>query len=333
MERLTSIENALDEALDALVASDPGRARDLVEGHPESAELAALLSVAAGVRETLSAVPSPAVRARHVRTLMEEAGRLSDPQTVAAPARRPSPLRRWLLRPVAVLGIVAILGGPATAAFASDALPGDPLYGTKLAVEKLRLAIERDPAGDVDLHLAFAERRLDELSRLIAEGASGKQIGRALAGLKSHREAARRGVDAMQGLGKDREALKAHLGAVLQKHVTVLGGLAEQAGCEQSDPDAGKPQCRGLLNAIDNSQKALDRRGGAATGQEPPGQEPPGQEKKPDTPPGPPPGKGPGAETSSPREGGQQPGPPGDIPPAGPPTNGRGAGQGGPGSP
>src|SRR5207245_10732202 len=65
----------------------------------------------------------------------------------------------------------ALLVGGLTAAAASDnSLPGDPLYGIKLGVERARLATTFDSAARVRLELQFADVRLAEAQRLFAAG-------------------------------------------------------------------------------------------------------------------------------------------------------------------
>ncbi len=72
----------------------------------------------------------------------------------------------WLATLATALSLV--LGSTVTVA-ADRSLPGDRLYGVKQSVENARLA-RTDDAGDVALYLDFADRRLDEASRLLAAG-------------------------------------------------------------------------------------------------------------------------------------------------------------------
>lgn len=73
---------------------------------------------------------------------------------------------------VAVVMIVAFLFGGAgiTAYAAQSALPGDALYGVKTGLEQTQASLASDAARKVELYLRFAERRLDEIARLIDEG-------------------------------------------------------------------------------------------------------------------------------------------------------------------
>lgn len=98
----------------------------------------------------------------HVRATMTTAM-----QSVNAVPRRPrtaSP-RRWVsaLTSAALL-IFALLGALGYAA--EGALPGDPLYPFKLVSEAARLSVIHDPA----LAEAFAQRRVDEVRTVLADG-------------------------------------------------------------------------------------------------------------------------------------------------------------------
>jgi len=80
------------------------------------------------------------------------------------------PRRALLARPLAAFASLAIalviVGGVAVTASAS-ALPGDPLYGVKRAVESTLLSISFDPAT---LAAQFERERVDEVEALLAAG-------------------------------------------------------------------------------------------------------------------------------------------------------------------
>ncbi len=66
---------------------------------------------------------------------------------------------------------LTIFGGIGATAYASQsALPGDALYPLKTSLEHTRLTLARDASPKVQLHLRYAERRLDEIAALLAEG-------------------------------------------------------------------------------------------------------------------------------------------------------------------
>jgi hypothetical protein len=71
---------------------------------------------------------------------------------------------------LAVLLVFLFLGSGLTAQAAQSALPGDALYTVKTTLEQTRLSLSGDAARRADLQLEFAEKRLEELAGLIAEG-------------------------------------------------------------------------------------------------------------------------------------------------------------------
>jgi hypothetical protein len=73
---------------------------------------------------------------------------------------------------LAVFALVVLLSGSAgmTVYAAQSALPGDALYGVKTTLEDTRSNLTSSAARQVTLQLQYAQRRLDEIEKLIAEG-------------------------------------------------------------------------------------------------------------------------------------------------------------------
>lgn len=290
------LHDRLDQALDALAGRGPKSSEVGLRSFPAASDLKPLVEAAAQAREALSAKPSPQARAKHLLMIMD-AARAYAPQVEWGPDTKRR--RRRLLRPIVALAAIGALALAPTMAFAANAEPGDALYGTKLAVENMRLFLETETSDDVRLHLEFASVRLSELSKLIAENRTD-DIGKVMSNLAWHNRAAERGMGKMRAAGEDTGALEAALTSNLSRHVDVLTSLSEKAECDPDDPDAGDPQCKGLLNAIERSSKVLE-------------QQQPGRGSRGET--GPPDGRpqGSGDETSN----GNRPASPG--PPAFPP--------------
>ena len=77
----------------------------------------------------------------------------------------------------ALLALVLVVGltfGASQAA--ADSLPGEPLYGFKLAAEEARLALTTDPEDQAALNLALAEERLDEIATLLEQGQAVDEV-------------------------------------------------------------------------------------------------------------------------------------------------------------
>ena len=60
------------------------------------------------------------------------------------------------------------LGG--TLATAAGSLPDSAIYPIKLAMEQARLTLEKEPAAEAELQLAFAQTRVQEMVRQAAKG-------------------------------------------------------------------------------------------------------------------------------------------------------------------
>ena len=75
---------------------------------------------------------------------------------------------------MAVMMMVGAVGG--TAAAAGNSLPGDNMYGLKLAMEETRATMTNQAEAAAGLQLAFAQERLQEMNRLALMGeTSGSQ--------------------------------------------------------------------------------------------------------------------------------------------------------------
>ena len=88
----------------------------------------------------------------------------------AMQSKNPTP--RFVLKAfLAVILIFAFLfGSTGLTVYAAEAsLPGDALYSVKSAVEQTRLNLTSSAYAHAQLHLGFAQKRLDEISALIAE--------------------------------------------------------------------------------------------------------------------------------------------------------------------
>lgn len=144
-----------------------------LDAYPEqSGELEPLLTAALQLRSRLapsSPDPSFASNAK-IRILNQIQAKQVKRTAHARPARG-----RVVLKPVfAILGLVmifAMLGSGFGIIHASaEALPGDPLYGVKRALEETRLVLARSAADDADLLMQFTNRRLEEMNIAFSAG-------------------------------------------------------------------------------------------------------------------------------------------------------------------
>jgi hypothetical protein len=206
---------ALDAALDHLVQGLPADA-PIAARNAAGEGLEPLLQTARAAREALSIeIPDDVARA-HLAALLE---------LPAIGGARPR--HRVALVLVAAAITVLLLGGAAVTASAS-AGPGDLLYGVKRTVEKIELIVHRDPASRARLHLEFAQRRLTELSALLAQRRLGQSVDVGAAMSAYRNEVAQ----AQQALAADRsdpgyQALLASVDLELQRHLVVLAALRD----------------------------------------------------------------------------------------------------------
>ncbi|MGH2689265.1 MAG: DUF5667 domain-containing protein, partial [Actinomycetota bacterium] len=226
VERQESIETALDDALDALVSGDPAAARRIGGAY---ADLDDLVETAGRIRgAVMTAGPSPAAKAKHLHMIREEAARL---EAEARPApRRPRFVRRFVLRPALVMGLLLVLAAPAALALSARAVPGDPLYSTKIALEQARLAIANDPAKEVDLHVEFAQRRVEELNALTKEGRPAQAVGPVLDKLQEHQKDAAAGVATLRSEGRTVGPLEERVAVSLQRSTQRLTTIRTEMG-------------------------------------------------------------------------------------------------------
>ena len=66
--------------------------------------------------------------------------------------------------------LLVVSGGAMTAYASRAAMPGDALYTVKTGIERTEVTFSKSPAVQAELHLQFAQKRLDEMSALIKEG-------------------------------------------------------------------------------------------------------------------------------------------------------------------
>lgn len=94
-----------------------------------------------------------------------QAGSLPSRRTIPAP-RHAAQRSTWVYA-IGLTMIVIALMVSSTTAYASNALPGDPLYQVKITSEKLQLVLAPTEAQDASLHLKFADERFREMQALI----------------------------------------------------------------------------------------------------------------------------------------------------------------------
>lgn len=158
-------EEALAETLAAIARGMPVEAA--IARYPEYAdELRSLIQVATDAGLLRPGTVSPdAVRRSRARALSRAATLASTKPRGAFLA----PAMRFAFAAVAVVVVLGVTGVGLNSA-AADSLPGDPLYGVKLAAETLRLRFATAAESRLELEDLYAEQRVDEVMALLALG-------------------------------------------------------------------------------------------------------------------------------------------------------------------
>jgi hypothetical protein len=226
-------------------------------------ELIALLrlSVDLGGLEAPAADPAFRLRARN--------------RMLAAAAHRRQ-ARRWnpfaaLPRPVvrlAYTGAIAVAlaaGGVSAAAASGDSLPGDPLYGVKLGVERVQLATTFDSAARARLQLQFADVRLAEAQRLFAMG----RVKDGVRGMAQYDTAVMQFNQSIAGTALDSRQVDDLSRLMDDRAARADASLSELAGslAARGDPEAAAAVTRTKSHvdqAMSGSKRDLQSRGAAS---------------------------------------------------------------------
>ncbi|MEW6308376.1 MAG: DUF5667 domain-containing protein [Bacillota bacterium] len=145
--------------------------------------------------------------------------------------------RRWVALLCLLVLICTVPAWAATAGNTPDkglpevgVSPRSPLYVFVRLMERLELALARDPEAKARLMLRQAEKRLAEITALAgAEDAQGAAaLERAMALFNELSGAARARAEQAGQRGRDIEELLAHLETVQSKSITVLTRVSEQ---------------------------------------------------------------------------------------------------------
>jgi hypothetical protein len=170
MSRKIRIEDILDNCLERLFKGES--IEDCLRDYPwQASELEPLLKTSLALLQKSAAVqPNPEFKAKVGSQLqgMLHAKREKAEKKAMGPIWH----RRWAVAMSTVL--VVLLAGIGTVAASADALPDEPLYAVKLAMEQARIALTFSDTDKAELHIQFAERRATEIAEMARQGESGE---------------------------------------------------------------------------------------------------------------------------------------------------------------
>lgn len=249
LRRIQTHESSLEECL-----------REL----PDLAEELRPLLIAAGMAQRRLAPAGPTVA---FRTSAWKRLAKSSRTSVASRQARSHRRRGIGCRPAyslaSLLLALGLLAGSVGVAYASgEALPGDTLYGVKRGLERAALALSASNAGDTELLLRFADRRLGEAEELLRRGRPA-DVAAAAAGYDAV-------IAELLELAAQEPAQLDAVAEALGRHALKLQSVLDQA------PEQAKP---GLTRALESSQRGIEAVE-KVRGEQPEGEIPPGQLKK-----------------------------------------------------
>jgi hypothetical protein len=151
---------------------------------------------------------------------------------------------------VMILILCLFTGGTGVAFASQNTVPGDSLYGVKIGLEDLTLALTPDQARNAMLNMQYAERRLVEI-RTLQEQGHLELVGIALMNYQKHVEQATRVMD--QAVQKN-PAQGAHIASLVQEKIAgqlaLLDSLTKASvGQTQSDMAVAKTAAEHSLEA------------------------------------------------------------------------------------
>jgi hypothetical protein len=132
------------------------------------------------------------------------------------------------------LAAALLVGGLTTAAASNNSLPGDPLYGVKLGVERAQLATTFSSAARARLELQFADLRLSEAQRLFAAG----RVKDGVRGMAQYDSAVTQFNQSIAGTALDTSAVDDLSRFMDERAARADASLTELAGSLAADGDA-----------------------------------------------------------------------------------------------
>jgi hypothetical protein len=164
---------ALEECLQAV--KEKRNLQEILRRYPHDRdELVSLLRLSVELNSLGAPTADPAFRLRARNRMLAVAGQRR--QEERRPALNWLPQRVVRVALAGVAALVPVAAGFTVAAASNSSVPGDPLYGVKLGVERVELAVAMNPAARARLQLQFADTRLQEAQQLYARGRSKDAI-------------------------------------------------------------------------------------------------------------------------------------------------------------
>ncbi len=160
-------EAQLESLLSTLLEEEPGR--DVMPPAPQDIppDVIELAETARLLRASTQWVPLPAGRTAVRRALVATAHDAESRRRSTQPARR-----RWMWAPVAAAMAATFIMAFGLGAGVLDgfAVPGSPLYGLRLELDALRVAVVPSPVSKAELLVRAAHLRIAEIDEMVSSG-------------------------------------------------------------------------------------------------------------------------------------------------------------------
>jgi hypothetical protein len=252
-------EAILDECLHDMSTRDETVERCL-QCYPQHAgQLAPLVRAADRIQKTSHPALSVSATKAIKRRLLKRAKEIRQSRAKPSLWSLPFSLRPLATVAAALIVVVALIltGGGGIVYASTDSLPGSPLYGVKRVTEQVQLFLAPVGAGRAELHIKFAQRRLEEVQALAET--KGKVAEETLAAMTEETDFALEEVEGAHPA--DRSNLLEKLTSLTERQQAVLKRVQAKA------PEAAQ---KGLNRALEASQRGHDR-AREALGKEKPG--------------------------------------------------------------
>jgi len=262
------LEAILDECLHD-VSTRGERIERCLQRYPQHAgQLAPLIQVADRIQKTRHPTLSVSATKAIEQRLLERATDLRQSRVKPSLWSLPLPLRPLVTVAATLIVVLALVlaGGGGMVYASTDSLPGSPLYGVKRATEQVQLFLTPAGTGRAELHLKFAQRRLEEVQALAEIKVQVDE--EALAAIAEETELAL--AETEKAPAQDKPALLDKLVSLTERQQAVLKRIQAEA------PQAAQT---GLNRALEASQRGHERAREALE------KEKPGRDVKPTKPP------------------------------------------------
>jgi len=248
----TGLEQVLDECVTAIVLRRES-VQDCLDRHPAyAAQLAPHLWIVERFQQAYTFTPNIEAKVR---------ARAALHQAMNDVAQGPSPKWAWLSSffsptpmrwagSLAAVALAAVVTAGGTAYASQDALPGDPLYAVKAAVEGLQVSLAPTEEAKAAVLVHLTERRVEEIQKA-AELGRPEAVTQATERLEQQATRAGENLDQATAKGKDVAPLNAALTQQLDQ--------AKQAA-EAALPAAPPDMKRALAKAADTADKKKEER-------------------------------------------------------------------------